>query len=395
MEKQIINSIIDNDLYKFTMQWAVMSKFPNAIVEYEFINRGNNSFPEDFDVELINQISLFKNLKLTDEEQNFILVKCPFLPNLYIDFLKGYTYNPNEVSVYQKENELKIKIKGPWYRVILWEVPLMALISELYFKKTNQNLKDFELEKFKDRDNSKINIFRNNNIKFADFGTRRRFSFKNQKRIIDLFSKGLLNKDTFIGTSNLHFAKEFNLKPIGTQAHEWFMFHGSKFGYKLANKISLENWVDVYKGDLGIALSDTLTTDIFFKSFDKKFAKLFDGVRHDSGDPFVFGNKVISHYSRLNIDPREKTIVFSDSLNTQKVIKLVQYFAGKIKISFGIGTNLTNDINVTPLNMVIKMTKAKFNINDNWDYTIKLSDDTGKHTGNKEEIKLAKQILKI
>ena len=174
------------------------------------------------------------------------------------------------------------------------------------------------------------------------------------------------------------------------------MFHAAKYGYKLANKIALDNWVDIYKGDLGIALSDTFTTDSFLETFDKKFAKLYDGVRHDSGDPVIFAKKVIKHYNKLGIDPSSKTIIFSDSLNPEKAESIAMHpdIKNKIKVSFGIGTNFTNDVGVKPLNMVIKMTSVRFD-NNNWVDTIKLSDDEGKHTGSEKEISIAKYILKL
>ena len=198
----------------------------------------------------------------------------------------------------------------------------------------------------------------------------------------------------FVGTSNVYFAYKYNITPIGTHAHEWFMFHAAKYGYKMANHLSMENWTDVYRGDLGIALSDTFTTEVFFKSFDKKFAKLYDGVRHDSGDPIEFADKVIAHYEKLGIDPKSKAIVFSDSLNPEKAVKIKDHCRSKIKCSFGIGTNFSNDVGVKPLNMVIKMVEAKPEGED-WHHTIKLSDSKGKYTGNVDEIEMAKHVLNI
>jgi nicotinate phosphoribosyltransferase len=183
-------------------------------------------------------------------------------------------------------------------------------------------------------------------------------------------------------------------KPIGTHAHEWFMFHAAKYGFKMANTVGLEHWVDVYRGDLGIALSDTYTTECFFNAFDKKFAKLFDGVRHDSGDPVTFAAKTIEHYRKLGIDPRSKTIIFSDALNYTKVERITNYCRDKIGMSFGIGTNLTNDVSLEPLNMVIKMTEA-LPENEPWIPVVKLSDEKGKYTGNPEMIQLAKQVLHL
>jgi len=184
------------------------------------------------------------------------------------------------------------------------------------------------------------------------------------------------------------------IKPIGTHAHEWFMFHAAKFGFKMANLTGLSNWVKVYRGDLGIALSDTYTTDVFFEQFDKMFTKLFDGVRHDSGDPVRFAEKTIRHYEKMGIDPLSKTIIFSDSLNYGKIARIASYCHNKIGMSFGIGTNLTNDAGLEPMNIVIKLIEAKPE-GGHWTPVIKLSDELGKHTGDKHIIDLARTILNI
>ncbi|WP_374164734.1 hypothetical protein [Arcticibacter sp. MXS-1] len=187
---------------------------------------------------------------------------------------------------------------------------------------------------------------------------------------------------------------KYNTKPIGTHAHEWFMFHAAKYGFKMANSLGLEHWTNVYRGDLGIALADTYTTDIFFEQFDKKFSKLFDGVRHDSGDPLVFAQKTIDHYKKLGIDPLSKTIIFSDALNYEKVARITEFCKGKIGMSFGIGTDFTNDVGLKPLNIVIKMTEA-LPENHPWVPVVKLSDEKGKYTGEEKMIRLAREILEI
>src|SRR5690606_1593200 len=198
----------------------------------------------------------------------------------------------------------------------------------------------------------------------------------------------------FIGTSNVYFAMKYNTKPIGTHAHEWFMFHAAKYGYKMANLLGLENWSDVFRGDLGIALSDTYTTEVFFRQFDKKLSKLFDGVRHDSGDPIEFAQKTIDHYQSKGINPLNKTIIFSDGLDYEKVEKIVNFCKDKIGHSFGIGTDFTNDVGLERMNIVIKMTQALAQ-DSVWTPVIKLSDEPNKHTGDQQEIKTAKYFLNI
>ena len=386
----IIQSLIDNDLYKFTMQSAVVKIFPRAKVRYQFINRGKTVFPDGFAEKLRQEIALMANLKLSNDEKVFFEERCYYLEPTYLDFLKGYRYDPSEVGVIQKGGDLQISIEGYWYRTILWEVPLMAMISELYFQMTKE--KTFDTPKIINLAQKKIGKYKMLGVKVADFGTRRRYSFENHNRIVQTLKS--YGGNALIGTSNVLLAKIHDLTPIGTHAHEWFMFHAAKYGFKMANKLALENWIHSYRGDLGIALSDTFTSDVFFRSFDTKFAKLFDGVRHDSGDPIVFAEKTIAHYKKLRIDPLSKVIVFSDGLNPETVEKIAKHCRGKIQMSFGIGTNFTNDVGVKPLNIVIKIVEAKAEGQD-WISTVKLSDIEGKHTGDQKYIDLSKQILNI
>ena len=229
-------------------------------------------------------------------------------------------------------------------------------------------------------------------ITIADFGTRRRHSYEVQKITVESLLR--YGQGCFIGTSNVHLAMLHNTKPIGTHAHEWFMFHAAKYGFKMSNLLSLEHWVQVYRGDLGIALSDTYTSSVFFAQFDRMFSKLFDGVRHDSGDPLEFAIQTIAHYQQLGIDPLSKTIIFSDGLDYEKVARIAAFCNGKIGFSFGVGTNFTNDVGLQPLNIVLKMTEA---LPDDgvWTPVVKLSDERGKYTGDMETIELAKIVLGI
>jgi nicotinate phosphoribosyltransferase len=239
-------------------------------------------------------------------------------------------------------------------------------------------------DNFEARAIEKAKAFFNIEAEISEFGTRRRFSFEVQNRIIEILKENLgkyLN-----GTSNLFLAMKHKLTPIGTHPHEWFMYHGAQFGYRMANAISLDNWIDVYQGSLGIALTDTYTTDNFFRNFSLMQSKLFDGVRWDSGDAIEFTDKVLKHYSTNKIDPKTKTVVYSDALNLNKVKEIKKYVNGRIHDVYGIGTDLTNDVGVKPLNMVIKLSKVKPAGFDNYLPVIKLSDVAGKHTGQKEEI---------
>lgn len=387
---KVLTSLLDNDFYKFTMQCGVVQLFPKTKARYTFINRGKHEFPEGFDKALRTAVDAMADLKLTKDEKAFLVKNCPYLSPLYLDFLEGYRYDPSEVHITQEGSDLKVTVEGHWYRTILWEVPLLSIISELYYQLMNAtawtdaqviaNTREKEL------------LYKELGVVFAEFGTRRRHSY----HVHDIVMRTLLEGygSTFMGSSNVHFAMKYKVKPIGTHAHEWFMFHAAEYSYKMANALSLEHWVDVYRGDLGVALSDTYTTDVFFKQFDKKFSKLFDGVRHDSGDPIVFAEKTIAHYKKMGIDPLSKYIIFSDGLNPKKVQAITEACKGKIGISFGIGTDLTNDVGLRPMNIVMKLTEV-LTSDDEWVPTVKLSDEPNKHTGDFKMIALAKGILGI
>lgn len=385
-----LNSILDNDFYKITMQNAVVKLFPTQRVKYEFINRGNHHFPEGFGEKLQHSVAAMAQLRLTKEEKIYLQKTCPYLELPYLDFLEGFRYDPSEVLIQQVGNDLQVSVEGYWYRTILWEVPLLALISELHYelnhleRDTNTTVAHTTIEKAQ-----KLNSL---GVTFAEFGTRRRHSYKVHDLVVHSLTQASDSK--FIGSSNVHFAMKYGIKPIGTHAHEWFMFHGAQYGFKMANEVALEHWVDVYRGDLGVALSDTYTTEVFFRQFDKKFAKLFDGVRHDSGDPLEFADKTIAHYKSHGINPLFKYIIFSDGLNLAKVEEITHYCRDKIGISFGIGTNLTNDVGLQPMNIVMKLYGVQAD-NGDWLPTIKLSDEKGKYTGDPTMIKLAKEFLRI
>jgi nicotinate phosphoribosyltransferase len=382
----IIRDFTDNDLYKFTTMNAVQNKFPAAEVRYSFINRGKNTFPKGFAEALREEVDLMKTLKLSRESEEFIRKKCYFFQPVYIDLLKGFRFNPSEVIIKQSGGNLEVTIEGLWYRTVLWEVPLLAIISELYFKMTGQEPDDYE-----QRAIEKARSFSAIGAEISDFGTRRRFSFNVQNRIVEILKK---HCSTYLnGTSNVFLAMKHEITPMGTHPHEWFMYHGAHFGYRLANAVALENWVDVYHGDLGIALTDTFTSELFFKSFDVKYSKLFDGVRWDSGDPLKFTDRVVEHYISKRIDPATKTVVYSDALNLEKTREIRNYVRGRIHDVYGIGTFLTNDVGVKPLNMVIKLTAVKPAGYDRFVPAIKLSDSKGKYSGDPEEISLCLKLI--
>lgn len=372
------------------MQCAVVKLFPDVKVKYNFINRGKHSFPDGFAVALRNAVKNMEGLRLTKAEQQYLAKNCPYLNAAYLDFLRGYEYDPEEIEITQTGANLEVTATGFWFRTILWEVPILSLISELFYKLTRQERKPDEFVVENTIEKSKI--YKALGITVAEFGTRRRHSYYVQKLVIETLCR--YGGKSFVGTSNVHLAMCSHTKPIGTHAHEWFMFHAAKYGFKMANAVSLEHWSDVYRGDLGVALTDTYTNDVFFDQFEKKFAKLFDGVRHDSGDPIAYTSKVIAHYNKLNINPLFKYIIFSDGLNTEKVKEITEACKGRLGISFGIGTNLTNDVGLKPMNIVMKLSSVCHD-GHSWIPVIKLSDEKGKHSGDEKMIRLAKEVLDI
>ncbi|SHE46913.1 nicotinate phosphoribosyltransferase [Dysgonomonas macrotermitis] len=384
----ILKHFTDNDLYKFSVMLAIQKLYPWSYVKYEFINRGHTQFPEGFAERLKQEVASMATLRMTKEEKRYIAKRCYFFDPAFIDFLEGYEYNPDEVHITQTGGDLEIYIEGFWYRTVLWEVPLMALISELYFIMTGAQPDDVEAHA-----KEKALGLTALDADYSDFGTRRRFSFDVHDKVVETLKANSGNY--FKGTSNVYLAMKHNTTPIGTMPHEWFMYHGALFGYRAANIKALEAWVDVFQGSLGITLTDTYTTDSFFKSFSLKQAKLFDGVRCDSGDVLDFTDKAIQFYEQNRIDPASKTIVYSDSLNVEEVKRIKNYVNGRVHDTYGIGTYFTNDVGVKPLNIVIKLTAIKSKPQDEFLQAVKLSDVMGKNTGNEKEIEICKMTLGI
>jgi nicotinate phosphoribosyltransferase len=387
----IIESLLDQDTYKLCMGQAVFNQYPNVHVTYRFINRGGTKFTTRFVSLLREQIDSFSNLSLQDDEYYFLRDKCYYLKPTYLDFLRGYRFDPSEVTIRcNKDGVMDLRIAGPWFRVIFWEVPLLALISELHFAGHNVSRGPKWIEPSADAFQlmkQKATKIKFHKIKVADFGSRRRFSHHIQDKLTETMK--LHAGEHFVGTSNLFFAKKYGVTPIGTQAHEFIMAHAVMFGFKMAHKMSFESWVNEYQGNLGIALADTFTHDVFFKDFTTKYAKLFDGIRCDSGKEVNVAHRLIEHYKSKHIDPTTKTVVFSNGLTTDRAIEINDSLGQDIKCSFGIGTHFTNDVGCIPLNMVIKMDSC------NGIPTIKLSDEEGKETGNAKMIEYCKYILGI
>lgn len=376
MTDRIITSLLDTDLYKLTMMQTVMHRYPEAIVEHLFHCRNKDVDLRPLMPKIREQIDALCELTFFDSELDYLRRRLPFLKRDFIQFLKVFKFDRSQIQIHETESGIDIRTYGPWWQTILYEIYVLSIVNELYFQEktkdmTKRELFDVKEEGFR-RLNEKLDLVKNvDGFVFTDFGTRRRFSKEWQYEVVDYCKKVV--PERLFGTSNIYLARELDLTPIGTMAHEYLQaFQAFNFQLVDSQKAALETWVQEYRGDLGIALTDVIGIDAFLKDFDLYFAKLFDGVRHDSGDPVVWGEKVIEHYNKLDIDPKSKLLVFSDGLTFPKALGLYNHFQGRIKTSFGIGTNLTNDVGFTPLNIVMKMVRC------NGKPVAKISDSPGK-----------------
>ena len=381
-------SILDNDLYKFSTSYAYMKLFPEAVGTFQFIDRNKTPRTEEFLHNYIKELKSLSEVKLTEEEKEWCIKNIPYIPSCYWEWLSSFTYDYNKFYAYLDEDKvLNVLITDYLYKATLWEIPCLYSVTEI----ANKDKVVKAYTDFYKKIQSKIEFANDNSLNFSEFGTRRRFSFNIQNSVCSYLKK---YSKTCVGTSNVYFAMKYDMKPIGTHPHEWFMFHGAIYGYRQANYLALENWVKVYDGDLGIALTDTFGTNAFFEQMSLKQAKLFDGLRQDSGDEIEFVKKAIHFYVEKGIDYSTKTIVFSNALDFLKAIKIKTYCDNRnIKSSFGIGTNLTNDVGYPPENIVMKLCTCQINKDKPVRYCIKLSDDEGKEFGLEREIKLAYESL--
>lgn len=389
----IIPSILDTDLYKFTTSYAYSKLYPRAYGQFRFIDRNDTCYPKGFAEQLKEETKAMAQLSLSRDEELFLHQELPYLPPTYIDFLKGFRFNPDELIIEQDEaGYLSIIAEGLLYRVTLWETPILALVSELYYRTIGAKP---DMEYAEQAITEKAKALAQEGISFSMFGMRRRFSFEVELRMTELLKQHA--GPCLYGTSNVHIAHLLGLKVSGTHPHEWIQFHGAMYGYKMANYMSMEDWINVYDGDLGTVLTDTYTTDVFMRNFSKKHAMLYTSVRHDSGDPFVFTDKVIQRYQELRVDPKIKYIIFSDGLNVERAIEIANYCKGRIGASFGIGTNFSCDVgnDIKARNIVMKLWQCKMTERDRWHPCVKLSDVGGKHTGEASEIRLAQETLGI
>ncbi len=394
----IIHSLLDTDLYKFTMLQVVLHKFPQTHSVYHFRCRNleDTVYPlTDILSEMDEQLDHLCTLKFKDDELKY-LRSFRFIKSDFVDYLELFQLKRRFIKTgIDEEGRLYIWVEGPMVQAMMFEIFVLAIVNELYFRRIRT---DAVLAEGERRLQAKLALLKQyssqqhpNDPPFlvSDFGTRRRYSFEWQKHVVEEFHQA--TPDIFRGTSNVLLAKELGITPIGTMAHEFLQaFQALDVRLRDFQKAALEMWVQEYRGDLGIALTDVVGMDAFLRDFDLYFAKLFDGLRHDSGDPYEWGDKAYAHYRHLKIDTQTKMLTFSDGLNLEKAWQLHQYFKDRFKVSFGIGTNLTNDMGQTPLNIVLKLVEC------NGQSVAKISDSPGKTmTDNDTFLAYLRQVFEI
>lgn len=393
----IITSLLDTDLYKFTMMQVVLHQFPGAEVEYRFqcrnVGAAGTSDLAPFVDEIREEIRGLCGLRFQEAELAY-LRSMRFVKSDFVDFLGLFQLNGKNVRVDAlPSGEVEVAIQGPWLHTILFEIPVLAIINEVYFRSTQ---KQPDLLEGRKRLDGKIRQLLGEDLqelKIADYGTRRRFGRLWHEEVLRTLGAGLGTgiSGRFAGTSNVWFAMQLGMTPLGTMAHEYLQACQA-LGPRLRDSqiYGFESWAREYRGDLGIALSDVYGMSAFLRDFDLYFCKLFDGARHDSGDPFEWGERMLAHYVKNRVDPKTKTLIFSDGLTVPRTIALYQQFRGRCQLAFGIGTNLTNDLGYEPLQIVIKMVRC------NGQPVAKLSDTPSKNMCDDEKyLAYLRQVFEI
>lgn len=394
---RIVQSILDNDLYKFSMGYFYMTKFPQAEGKFIFTDRNNEVYDEKF-LEMVKlAIADMETLKLTREEKKRAFqLTGEWIPLHYWEWLEGFRYDPEKINIWlDEEKHLHIEVQDLLYKVTLWEVPLLSIVSECRGKWKEYS---YKIEDVLKRVEEQVKLSNREKLTFSEFGTRRRFSYLVQEEVCKLLAE---KGEYYSGTSNVHLAIQTGVRAIGTLAHELIACHCAFYGYRMGNYMTMSNWVDVFDGSLGIILTDELSDKVFFKNFSRKFAKLWDGVRCDSQDEFSYTSMAVNRYKELGIDPITKTIVFSNSIDMPKLKEIRDNAIGRIRVVGGIGGALTNRVPIPndisqcypAANIVMKLWKVRMNKNQDWINTIKLSDDPRKAIGDPQEVELAKLTL--
>jgi nicotinate phosphoribosyltransferase len=374
MSTPIISSLLDTDLYKFTMWQALLHRHPETRARYRFVCRNTPAYPlAELAREVEAELDALCALSFQKSELDYMRA-LRFIKSDFVDFLRIFRFQRDFIRVEVRDQMLEIIAEGPQVHVMGFEIPVLSIVNELYFRRFDS---DAALREGRARLARKVERLRTvpesraSRFELFEFGTRRRYSAAFQREVVRSLAQEV--PEVLRGTSNVHLAKELGLVPMGTMAHEYLQTFQA-LGVRLRDfqKQALEDWVQEYRGDLGIALTDVVGMDAFLRDFDLYFAKLFDGLRHDSGDPFEWGEKALAHYAALRIDARAKRLVFSDGLDLDRALALYERFGDRVQLGFGIGTHLTNDVGLPPLNIVMKLTHA------GGQPVAKLSDSPGK-----------------
>ena len=401
--KAIVSHFTDNDLYTFTCMYYILQKYPRAEVKYQFFDRNHTKYPKGFDALIREQLQHMQEVVITEEEMKFMSQTFPFLPYWFINvFLRGYRFNPNELTIAQdEEGYLSIEIQGRWWSTIMWEMPILATISELMHTLNGDN-NIYNAEHEYEKSYQKGRAIWENGLTLGDMGTRRRFSFAHQERVIDALIASYRDvvKETegkcgkFTGTSNVYFAMKKGIPCLGTMSHQCISFEEVVSGVIECNYNVMNKWSEVYDGNVGIFLYDCFGDDVFFNNLSKRMAMTFSGLRIDSGVEEEQVDKIVAKYKQLGIDPMTKQAVFSNGLNIERAIEIHRYCQGKITDSYGVGTFLTCDVtDCKPMNIVVKLVSGRITESREWHPCVKLSCDKGKTLGDKKKCEYVLSIL--
>ena len=401
--KPIINHFTDNDLYTFTCMYYILQKYPRAETEYQFFDRRNTCYPKGFDSLLRQQLEHLSEVVITDEERDFMTRTFPFLPYWFINvFLRGYRFNPSELSIHQDaEGHLDIRVKGKWWSTIMWEMPILSTISELMHQ-LNGDAEKYNAEAEYEKSLQKGRRIWESGLTLGDMGTRRRFSFQHQERVIDALIQSYeeVKAETgghcgkFTGTSNVYLAMKKNIPCLGTMSHQCISFEEIVSGVFECNYNVMSKWSEVYDGNVGIFLYDCFGDNVFFNNLSKRMAMTFCGLRIDSGVEEEQVDLIVEKYKQLGIDPMTKQAVFSNGLDIDRAIEIHRYCQGKITDSYGVGTFITCDVtDCKPMNIVVKLIRGRITESREWHPCVKLSCDKGKTLGDPQKCNYLLSIL--
>ena len=395
--RQIVTRFTDNDLYTFTCQYYILEKYPRSEVEYSFFDRDRTVYPKGFDALLREQIAGMADIVVTQEELDYMRDSCYFLPLWYFTFLKGYRFNPKEVTVRQdEEGHLDITVHGKWFSTIMWEMPILATVSELmHILRGDVERYDAVLEEKRARAKAE-QIFEGGLI-LGDMGTRRRFCLAHQDMVVRVMKEVFESRQwpgSFTGTSNVYLAMKYGTKCLGTMSHQLISFEETVSGIFECNFNVMRKFSDVYDGDNGIYLYDCFGDKVFFGNLSKRMAMMYKGLRVDSGNEEEQTEKIIAKYKSLGIDPATKQVVFSNGLNVDRAIQIHRYCAGRVQDSYGVGTFLTCDVtDCKPMNIVVKLTRGRITESREWHDCVKLSCDEGKTLGNPDKCRYLLSVV--